>query len=87
MISAANLENFKRYSDSYLYTISMALPPSTKEGRTITGYPRSFEASRACFSLVTMVPGGCLMSSLVRTLYQRSLSSASLMFSGCVPQI
>ncbi len=65
----------------------MARPPSTKDGRTMTGYPSSPEALRADSSLVTMVPGGCLMSRRVSTSYQRSLSSARSMSSGCVPQI
>ena len=53
----------------------------------MTGYPKVLATLMALSSLVTMSPGGCLMSSLVRILYHLSLSSASSMLSGEVPQI
>ena len=65
----------------------MARPPSTKEGRTMTGKPSFLDWSSALASSVHMPPGGCLMSSLVRMSYHLSRSSASSMLLGCVPQI
>ena len=65
-----------------LYTISIARPPSTKDGRTMTGKPSFLDCAMAVCSSVHMPPGGCLMSSLVRISYHLSRSSASSMLLG-----
>mmetsp|Transcript_7072 Transcript_7072/g.14105 ORF Transcript_7072/g.14105 Transcript_7072/m.14105 type:complete len:228 (-) Transcript_7072:225-908(-) len=69
------------------YTISMALPPNTNDGRTMTGKPRFFAILTASSSFVATPPGGCLISSLFKRAIHLSLSSASSIESGCVPQI
>lgn len=53
----------------------------------MTGKPSLRACFRALSSLVAMPPGGCLMSSLVRISYHLSLSSASSMLLGWVPQM
>lgn len=53
----------------------------------MTGYPNPLAASTASCSDVTVVPGGCLMSSFCRTVYHWSRSSAASIDDGCVPQM
>mmetsp|Transcript_14341 Transcript_14341/g.41816 ORF Transcript_14341/g.41816 Transcript_14341/m.41816 type:complete len:356 (-) Transcript_14341:2023-3090(-) len=70
-----------------LYTISIARPPSTYDGRIITGKPSFFAVSNASASERQLPPAGWRMLSLVSTSNQRSRSSARSIASGGVPQI
>mmetsp|Transcript_12475 Transcript_12475/g.41084 ORF Transcript_12475/g.41084 Transcript_12475/m.41084 type:complete len:358 (-) Transcript_12475:2033-3106(-) len=70
-----------------LYTISIARPPSTYDGRTITGYPSFPATSCASSALRAMPPGGCWIPSLFKHASNRSRSSAASIASGEVPRM
>ena len=72
-------------SASSFATICIALPPSTKLGRTSTGNPISFAASTPASMLVTAIPLGLGISSSYSSFSNRSLSSARSIASSSVP--
>ena len=69
------------------WTISMARPPSTYEGRTMTGYPISLAIFKAWSSVLAMPASGWGMFNSCMTRRNWSRSSAKSMVAGEVPRI
>ena len=74
-------------SCSSSYTMLIARPPRTYEGRISTGYPTRSTIDRASSKLTAVPPGGCGISSCEQTAFQRSRSSAKSIEFGEVPAI
>ena len=59
-----------------LYTISIALPPKTYEGLTITGYPTLFAIEIASSKSTVAAPSGCNTPDLLQISSKLPLSDA-----------
>jgi len=86
--SGATRAAFWKYERSVgsSYTIAIARPPRTYEGRTRTGYPMRAAMIAASSVLVAVPAGGCVMPSSRAIFSNRRRSSAISMDSGGVPR-
>ena len=74
-------------SDGSSYTISIARPPRTYDGRSSTGYPTTSATDTASSTLVAVPLGGCVMPSSRVIASKRRRSSAVSIASGDVPRM